>query len=70
MSEYDAGTLGPVCPDCGDSENVRWEQCTCTLLPADGTSCSICDGEDGWYVCGVCGCNGCPSFKRTDDSTT
>jgi hypothetical protein len=54
MSEYDAGSLPPYCPNCNAWEDVKWNDCVCILARGDGAACEACGGDGGWYTCDAC----------------
>lgn len=56
MSEYDAGSLPPICPTCGEWQTIRWVDCpdlATDTLGGDGEEglCPRCDGSGGWFAC-------------------
>jgi predicted RNA-binding Zn-ribbon protein involved in translation (DUF1610 family) len=66
VSEYDAGTLPPHCPKCGEWEPVRWDDCRCLLQRAGLIeACATCDGGGGWFTCTKCGFTDKPAQEGT-----
>lgn len=71
MSEYDAGTLPPICPQCHEWRASEWEECpdlATDTLGGDGEEslCETCGGEGGWWVCRNCGFSAKPSAPSPD----
>jgi len=61
--------IRPACGKCGNEKDWRdcyncggegysYHECgedvCCCLNPQDNVVCDICDGQEGWYQCGIC----------------